>query len=78
MEYFGPVSANHSTPWAALSRSTIAFLTIFWQAGTLESCDLIDGPLTGNSASAGAIFPGQRPGAIEELAEIAGLEAVQP
>ena len=32
----------------------MAFFTVRWQAGTLDNCDLIDRPATGNAASAGS------------------------
>ncbi len=32
----------------------MAFLAIFWHAGTLESCDFTERPFTGNAASAGS------------------------
>ena len=46
----GPVSSSRAAPWAAMSFSATAFLTIRWQAGTLESCDLSERPATGNAA----------------------------
>ena len=74
-----PGLGSASTPWAAWSFSTIAFLTIFWQAGTLESCDLIDRPLTGKAAvGRNPLFPRQGVGPVEQLAEIGRLERAQP
>ncbi len=53
MPYQPPDSGSSTTPCCSRSRSTIAFLTIFWQAGTLDNCELRERPETGNSPSAG-------------------------
>ena len=38
--YSGPVSGNQPMPYTLFSRSTMAFLMIFWQSDTENSLEL--------------------------------------
>ena len=52
--YSLPVSGSTEVRCPRISRLTMAFLMMLWQAGTLDSLLFRDEPLTGNAASAGS------------------------